>query len=332
MAFGLISESTVSTFVIARGGEARGPELDIKDSSHSLIAKEHTRKSKYIYKMPLTEALYLDNGSLYTTTTQIISTLPLSSLTDDEKRLARNIPLEDTFAITTKSTVFYPQGGGQPSDTGVILPKPNDDVEDGHSNGVFEVLLVRKTPDGTILHFGRFTTGGSTVIPPPFPADLGVSLRINGPKRIYYSRLHTAGHILGLAMRLLLPTLGVKKNVKANHFPGEAALEYEGLLYNEHKLTIQEKVDEIVKMGLPVRITYWDEEEAERRREELDMVEGMELGGMGRVRIAEIGGLDACPCGGTHVDGTGEVGAVKIRKISRNKGVSKISYEVEELI
>ncbi|KAL4870444.1 hypothetical protein BDV12DRAFT_165961 [Aspergillus spectabilis] len=285
-----------------------------------------------------TEALYLDNASLHTISTQIISSHPLSSLTDDEKRLAKIVPLEDIFALSTRSTVFYPQGGGQPSDTGVIISRPTnqDDGDDGvKRNGVFEVLLVRKTSDGTILHFGRISPVESNITRQPslnFPTGQPVSLQINESKRTYHSRLHTAGHILGLAMRLLSPTLGDRKKVKANHFPGEACMEFEGLLYNEHKPLIQEKVDELVRLNLPVRISWWDAEEVERRKEELDMVEGREVGGMGRVRIAEIGDLDANPCGGTHVSGTGEVGAVRIRKIGRVKGVSRVSYEVEVVV
>lgn len=155
-----------------------------------------------------------------------------------------------------------------------------------------------------------------------------VSLQIDRVKRNYHSRLHTAGHIIGLAMRLLQPTLGDRKKVKANHFPGEACMEFEGLLYNEHKPVIQEKVNELVREQLPVQISWWDEDEVEKRKDELDMVEGREVSGMGRLRIAEIGDVDANPCGGTHVESTGLTGEITIRKISRQKGISKVSYEV----
>ncbi|KAL4747465.1 hypothetical protein BDW72DRAFT_206483 [Aspergillus terricola var. indicus] len=270
-----------------------------------------------------TEALYLDDATLHTTNTQITSSRSLASLNDEEKRLAKNVssgPDEEDwtgeiFAVTTQQTVFYPQGGGQPSDT------------DGEADGTFQVLLVRKTSDGKILHFGRFTKA-SFIKQPYFTAHQSVTLHIDAAKRNYHSRLHTAGHILGLAMRLLSTTLGERKKVKANHFPREACLEFEGLLYNEHKPLIQAKIDEIIGMDLDVRISWWSEEEVERRRDELDMVEGREVEGMGRVRVAEIGDLDANPCGGTHVASTKRTGKIVIRKISRQKGISRVSYEV----
>lgn len=156
----------------------------------------------------------------------------------------------------------------------------SSDHQDGDGNFIFEVLLVRKTSDGSVLHFGRFSPP-STSIPSGIAMNQPVSLQIDRVKRNYHSRLHTAGHIIGLAMRLLQPTLGDRKKVKANHFPGEACMEFEGLLYNEHKPVIQEKVNELVREQLPVQISWWDEGEVEKRKDELDMVEGREVSGMG---------------------------------------------------
>ncbi|KAL3472342.1 major facilitator superfamily domain-containing protein [Aspergillus californicus] len=301
----------------------------------------YSESYKWIYYVSIafggspTEALYLNDATLHKSATQLISIQRISSLNDEGQGLAKNIAVDD-FAIVTAQTVFYPQGGGQPSDTGFIVRRPDNDLSET-SGPSFEIFLVRKASDGTIFHFGRFglAPGDTGLIsqpqPPaqlPFTNNDPINLQINSPKREFHSRLHTAGHIIGLAMRLLEPILGSRKKVKANHFPGEASMEFEGLLYNEHKSVIQEKVNEIVAQRLPVRISWWDEDEVERRKEELDMVEGREVGGLGRVRIAEIGDLDANPCGGTHVAHTGETGEIRIRKIGRTRGVSRVSYEV----
>ncbi|KAF9892256.1 hypothetical protein FE257_002033 [Aspergillus nanangensis] len=266
-----------------------------------------------------TKALYLDDASLCTSTTEILSCHPLSQLNEDEKKLAKNIPCE-SFAIITKETVFYPQGGGQPSDTGKIT---TTDASNEESSSIFRVLLVRKSTNGRIFHFGDFA---STTTHPPFADGQLVSQTIDSAKRDYHSRLHTAGHIIGLAMRLLTPTLGERKKVKANHAPGEACMEFDGLLYNEHRPVIEAKVNELVQEALPVHISWWDANEVERAS--LNMVEGLQLGRDGRVRIAGIGDVDANPCGGTHVAHTGLTGYITIRKISRQKGVSRLSYEV----
>ncbi|CAI7643198.1 hypothetical protein PCG10_003441 [Penicillium crustosum] len=252
--------------------------------------------------VPRTEAVYLDDATLRTLTTEVLSSQSIPSLSEEEKLLAKNVPAEDS-AITMRQTIFYAQGGGQPSDTGAIGPVDQDPT--------FEVSLVRKTSDGRFLHFGKFIDATSS-----FVAGQPVVQKVDDSKRNYHSRLHTAGHIVGLAMQLLMPD---KKKVKANHFPREASMEYEGLLYNEHKPVIQEKVDELVQLDLPILIS-WLEGVAQVGDEE-----GAEEG---RTRIASIGGLDHNPCGGTHVARTSLVGSVVIRKISRQKGISRVSYDV----
>lgn len=197
-----------------------------------------------------------------------------------------------------RQTIFYAQGGGQPSDTGAIK---------SDQPSTFEVSLVRKTPAGTYLHFGKYNDA-------PFAVGQQVVQRIDELKRTYHSRLHTAGHVVGLAMQLLMPD---KKKVKANHFPKEASMEYEGLLYNEDKSLIQDKVDELVRRDLAILISWVDGENGEEGRSH-----------DGRTRIASIGGLDHNPCGGTHVSRTGLIGSIVIRKISRQKGISRVSYDV----
>ncbi|KAJ5960320.1 uncharacterized protein N7479_007470 [Penicillium vulpinum] len=257
--------------------------------------------------VPRTEAVYLDDATLRTLSTEVLSSQPISSLCEEEKSLAKNVPTEDN-AIIMRQTIFYAQGGGQPSDTGAIALVDQDPT--------FEVSLVRKTPDGRFLHFGKFLDAASS-----FVAGQQVVQRVDDSKRNYHSRLHTAGHIIGLAMQLLMPD---KKKVKANHFPREASMEYEGLLYNEHKPVIQEKVDELVRLDLPIPIS-WLQGVAQ-----VGDGEGAEEGRShdGRTRIASIGGLDHNPCGGTHVARTSFVGSVTIRKISRQKGISRVSYDV----
>jgi Ser-tRNA(Ala) deacylase AlaX len=247
-----------------------------------------------------TEALYLDDASLRELTTEVLSSQSITSLSEEEKSLAKNIPTED-IALTMRQTIFYAQGGGQPSDTGAIGPTGQD--------ATFSVSLVRKTPDGRYLHFGKYVDAT------PFTAGQLVVQKIDDSKRNYHSRLHTAGHIVGLAMQLLMPD---RKKVKANHFPNEASMEYKGLLYNEDKPVIQEKVNELVQQDLKILIS-WSEGGA-------DGEEGRSHDG--RTRIASIGGLDYNPCGGTHVPRTGLVGSIVIRKISRQKGISRVSYDV----
>lgn len=267
------------------------------------------RTLTHLHQAAPTEAVYLHDASLRSLTTNILSCQPISSLPENEQGLAKSVAA-DYFAITMHQTILYPQGGGQASDTGRIMLIDQPDT-------AFTVALVRKTSDGRILHFGKPVAERS---PPSFTEGQWVIQHVDGAKRDYHSRLHTAGHIIGVAMQILMPHM---KTVKANHMPGEACLEFDGLLYNEHKPLIQAKVDELVRQDLPVLISWLDA--------------GTDVGeranpGDGPVRIVSIGGLDQDPCGGTHVPRTGLVGPVVIRKISRKNGISRVAYEVSTAI
>ena len=93
-----------------------------------------------------------------------------------------------------RQTILYPQGGGQPSDTGSIALAGQEPT--------FTVSLVRKTEDGRILHFGKLSDPDTF-----FVEGQSVVQRVDGAKRDYHSRLHTGGHIVGLAMQLLFPEM-----------------------------------------------------------------------------------------------------------------------------
>ncbi|KAJ4336289.1 hypothetical protein N0V95_008658 [Ascochyta clinopodiicola] len=196
---------------------------------------------------------------------------------------------------------------------------------------VFNVHQVRRV-EPAILHMGTF---GSAAVFPSEPTAEGKEQdpalqSIDIPKRILHSRIHTAGHILGLAAAALkkeglLPADLV--DGKASHYPGAAFVEFSGLIPGDAKPLLQAKTDELVSLDLPVRIHFWDEERA--RAECTGVLESFKQDEDG-VRVVEIGDAGSYPCGGTHVRRTGECGRVVVRNIKRQKGVTKVSYEVQD--
>lgn len=186
----------------------------------------------------------------------------------------------------------------------------------------FEVFAVRSTPQGVIYHLGYFSPAGARV----FEVNERVGQEIDGVKRSLHSRLHTACHVLGLAVCLLsVSILGISKS-KASHAPGPAFIGFRGLIDRKHKGVIQAKVGELVRQTLPVRINWWSEEEA---RERCTMVlENAKVKEGEAVRVCEVDGVGSYQCSGTLVTSTADLGEVRVRRISRQKGVSKVSYEV----
>ncbi|KAF2119185.1 alanyl-tRNA synthetase-like protein [Lophiotrema nucula] len=268
--------------------------------------------------MQKTEALYQKDASLQTHETTISSITPVSDLPQDLQTLFKTLESGQPYVVTTPQTIFHAQGGGQPTDTGSII------LSHSGEEAVFKVHQVRKA-DPAILHMGTFTPADSTL-------KIGQEVKqvVDWGSRVLNSRLHTAGHVLGLAIRSLSRT-GVLpadlKEVKASHYPGAAFVEFQGLIAGDKKSAMQEKVDELVRQDLDVTIHFWSEEEAkERCAVVLEGVKGGEEG----VRVVEVGGLGSYPCGGTHVQRLRELGRVVVRNVKRQKGISKVSYEVVE--
>ena len=286
----------------------------------------------------------------YTHQTQVTSIIALSDLTPADAALYKSpsrspdgSTTPEIFALTTDSTVFHPQGGGQPSDIGHFAIPGSDEK-------LFEVLSVRTshTSPSIVLHFGRFLAPHSASTAPLTPCP--VTQQVDANKRNLYSRLHTAGHALGAATRALLEhKIENFDELKASHFPDSASCEFRGLIDGKWKRDIQSAVDELVDKDAEVRIEWWTKGDFRVKGlerllptdeiwkeigvwvdENGDAAEaGQDVDEGTRIRVVNIVGAEVYPCGGTHVPTTKACGKVSVRKISRQKGTSRVSYLVD---
>lgn len=267
-----------------------------------------------------TRLVYQEEGGGLVHVAKTLSIVPVSVLSEPDKFLVKNTPGVE-HAVITESTIFHAQGGGQPSEIGIIIPGGPRNI-----NSMFAVESVRHPTQGSqILHFGRFASNSDA----SFKAGDNVQQFVDEEKRNLHSRLHTAGHILGLAINALsregvLPPL---TESKASHYPDSAAVEFGGLIEGKHKAAIQAKTDEFVRSAKPVKIHWWSMEDLLEKctgvAEGFALPEGEVMG-----RVVEMEGLGSYPCGGTHVKDCSQVGKIEVKKISRSKGTSRVSYRV----
>lgn len=260
--------------------------------------------------------MYQYEGQLLELTTQVVSVTAFAELPEAEQVLFKQqLPSAATASVVvTSETIFYPQGGGQPSDVGTM------NSASGASS--FKVQNVRNAPQKRTLHLGTFDEGSD-----PFIAGERVTQCIDGAKRLLYSRLHTAGHILGLAVNELGSLIPDVVDTKAQHYPDAAYVEFRGLIDGKHKDAIQEKTDELVSRKLPVKLHWLDIEELHKKC--AAVLDGFTLPEGEKARAVEIEGVGAYPCGGTHVENSSGVGKIIVGKIKRAKEMTKISYTVE---
>ncbi|PKY03090.1 alanyl-tRNA synthetase [Aspergillus campestris IBT 28561] len=278
--------------------------------------------------MPTTYLAYHYDGKLHTYETTTTSITPFSALPEPTRALFKE-GTDEHYVVTTAGTIFHPQGGGQPSDTGTMELLPS---RPSTPPTKFTVHTARKS-NNQVLHLGTFDSSSQLFTPGEI-----ILQKIDPAKRLLHSRLHTAGHVLGGAVRQLLEDkIEGFDELKASHFPGSAACEFRGLIPGEWKGGIQERVREIVEGKVVVRVEWWRVGDFEERGL------GRLLGGIAgdgdgdgdenggeeeegkekKLRVVVIDGVETYPCGGTHVDTTDLCGEVLVKKIVRKSGVSK---------
>lgn len=131
-------------------------------------------------------------------------------------------PHENQFAVILQSTIFHPQGGGQPSDTGWL--------------GESHVLKVVQEGDHVVHYVDRPVAPGAT------------QARVDDERRSLHTRLHSAGHLIGNAGE----TLGWMP-IKAHHWPGEGKITFiRGTSAQQMNAeAIQQQVDQWIAANLP---------------------------------------------------------------------------------
>ena len=269
-----------------------------------------------------TSLLFHHNGDLHEHEAQIVACIPFSELPDPDKQLYKDPP-SDLFAVAVNETIFHPQGGGQPSDVGHIST----------ASATFEVLSARTSisRQGVVLHFGTFKSKDAT-----FKPGESCKQMIDADKRLLFSKYHTAGHVLGSAVRHLLEKeVSGFDELKASHFPDSASCEFAGLIAGSHKEAIQAKLDEFIDAAMPVEIDWWGEEDFRREGVARLIPDKATREAMGvkpgeKFRVVKIVGAEVYPCGGTHVKTTDLCGKTVVRKIGRSKGTSRVSYTLPD--
>ena len=182
-----------------------------------------------------------------------------------------------TWLAVLNQTGFYPEGGGQPFDTGTL-------------NGV-AVLSVHERGD-VIIH---------ELAAPLEPGTLAEGI-IDWQKRYDNMQQHTGEHILsGLVHR----RFGYD-NVGFHMGSEEVTVDFNGPITPEQLDQLENEANQAVYDNVPVKVLYPDKEELDS----LDYRSKKEL--TGQVRLVRFPGSDLCACCGTHVTHTGEIGAVKI--------------------
>lgn len=240
-----------------------------------------------------TELLYLNDFDVLTCPARV-----LSANTDEDGR----------SLVVLDRTCFYPRGGGQDWDQGILRGSAGD----------FPVDEVRLDDDGVVHHLGN---GPVTVV-----VGEEVSAEVEPARRSINTRLHSAGHVVDLAVeRLGLPWVPGK----GAHYPHMSFVEYDAAVNPEEVEAIQTEIqrtaNDVIAAGSSNEIRFMPVSEMGTYCRNVP-------GNIPTNKPARIVLYSAdfgVPCGGTHVVDVRDIGPLTISKIKSKKGLTKVSYALE---
>ena len=273
-----------------------GAVIDLPDNFYSMVADMHSeskneavvdKTSKYserIDGLPPTKKLYYEQSS-------------------DIEFEAVVLDFFDGYAVTDQ-TLFYPDGGGQPADTGTLVSSDNMVRVDGVVK-IGEVILHHIT--GGVLRRGERVKG-----------------MVDEERRWSLMRHHTATHILLHAAKDVLGVHIHQAGAQKGSESSRIDLRHFKHITADELRKIETEANRMIMASLRVEISVEDRTKAEQKY-------GFSLyqGGIppGReIRVVKVAG-DIEACGGTHCRNTGEVGVIKIIRVEHiQDGIERIEF------
>ena len=198
----------------------------------------------------------------------------------------------DERGLRLDRTVFYPLGGGQLGDTGLLR------LADGSTIAVADT--VKGAAPDEVVH----------VLAPGAAAPAvgtAVTAEIDWERRHRLMRMHSCLHLLCAVI-----TGDVTGGQVSD---GKGRLDFnipDAKLDKDH---IEAELNRLIGEDHPVRPRWISDEELKAHPELVRTMSVKPPMGLGRVRLLEIEGVDLQPCGGTHITHTGEIGQVEVVKI-----------------
>lgn len=215
-----------------------------------------------------------------------------SHQTDCEARILACRPQGDVWAVVLDRTVFFPEGGGQPGDTGWIGEVPVTDTRES---------------EGEILH----------LCDAPLKEGETVTAKLDWPVRLDHMQQHTGEHILSHAVWKLFGA----NNVGFHMGHDAVAIDLDRPLTDAQLEEAEDFANRQIWDNRPVRAYEIDPRSAKKISLRKTTEKAVEL-----LRIVEVEGGDRCTCCGTHVRFTGEVGMIKVIRSESHKGGVRVYF------
>jgi len=220
---------------------------------------------------------------------------------------AEILKIKDDYVVLDQSA-FYPLGGGQPSDTGTL-------EKDGHRFHIKEV-----TKKGIVKHHLEEGTEGLEV------GDK-VKCALDWETRHALMRMHTAQHLISALVYDTYKARTVGNQIYADR----SRIDFQPLTKGDTDLELIENLmNEYVEKELEVTVTEEQRDNLEQCVDPAKVNLDLLPASIRVLRVIKVGEIDICPCAGTHIRNTKEIGKVKIlKKDNKGSGRVRITYELQ---
>jgi misacylated tRNA(Ala) deacylase len=202
----------------------------------------------------------------------------------------------DARGVRLDRTVFYPTGGGQPGDTGLLR------LASGETIAIVDT--VKGDMPDEVIH----VLAAGAALPEP---GSELTVEIDWERRHRLMRMHTCLHLLCS----IVPGSVTGGQVA----DGRGRLDFDVPGSSLDKAALTARLNALIAAAHPVSPRWISDDELAAQPELIRTMSVKPPTGMGQVRLMEIPGVDLQPCGGTHVRNTAEIGPIAVTKIE-NKG------------
>lgn len=274
-------------------------EVKVPDNFYTLVAAEHEEeaqeeKAEIELEFPATDLLFYKKPFDTQFEAHVLGTYENNVILDQ--------------------TVFYPEGGGQPSDIGYLEIR-GEKIKVLHAEKVNNTVLHRVAEEDIEKvhpYKGQIITG-----------------QIDISRRMALTRNHTATHLIVAAARKILGDhiwqAGAQKGVKKSRID----LTHYKRIAPEELQEIELLANKFVMENRPVLTNWMARAEAEKKYGFI-LYQGGIVPGMD-IRTVVVDGIDVQACAGTHCNQTGDIGLIKITKTERiQDGVERIEFSAGE--
>ena len=290
----------MSPSIVQQIAEKQQVKVTIPDRFESIIAELHTHetntqeKPEYRDNLPLTIPLYYDDHYAKEMDATVVW-------------VETN---EDTSQVILDETIFYPEGGGQPSDKGMF-----------HIDGQeLPVIKVTKENNRIIHHIQGKINKGDHIH--------GV---LDWDHRYIIMKHHTGTHLVNGALREILGSHVWQAGSQLGYSDARFDYTHYNPLTDEQIQQVEKKANDYIAMKIPVKKLVMDRNLAEKTYGFRLYQGGVPPGN--QIRVLDIPGVDVEACGGTHLNNISEVDQIKIIRSERvQDGVNRVVFAAGAMV